>query len=154
MLLVDFNLAEELGPEASMKQNLIDRTVSCVSTLIHKLPDSHFYQGTPLFIARAVEQGGHVPAFYAPVPGIPESPARYAEFHPDRVKEFPSSIEWLPFDQAWVSDESQKSQPKGWRHELEHDAESVFWLLLYWARSCSLKMVARKRSIRPHEPAC
>ena len=25
------------------------------------------------------------------------------------------------------------SQDDKWRHEIEHDAESVFWLLLYWA---------------------
>jgi len=55
MLLVDFNLAEHLGPETSVKR--IHRTVSCVSILIRELPDSHFYQGTPIFIARAIERG-------------------------------------------------------------------------------------------------
>jgi hypothetical protein len=131
MLLVDFNLAEHLEPEASGKH--IDRTVSCVSTLIRKLPDSHCYQGTPLFIARAVELGGPVPAVLAAIPGIPDSPDPYAKVHPDRVKEFPGSKKRLVFDPDGIDDESQKSQPKRWRHELEHDAESVFWLLLYWA---------------------
>jgi hypothetical protein len=26
-----------------------------------------------------------------------------------------------------------QSQDNGWTHELDHDMESVFWLLLYWA---------------------
>ena len=55
MLLVDFNLAGHLGPETNVKR--INRTVSCVSILIRELPDSHFYQGTPIFIARAIERG-------------------------------------------------------------------------------------------------
>ena len=38
MLLVDFNLAEHLGPETSVTK--IYRMVSCVSILIRKLPDS------------------------------------------------------------------------------------------------------------------
>jgi hypothetical protein len=65
------------------------------------------------------------------VPGIPESPHRYAKFHPDRVKKFPGSEPRFFFD----PDESQKSQRKRCRHELDHDAESVFWLLVYWAMS-------------------
>ena len=28
---------------------------------------------------------------------------------------------------------SNNGQSQGWAHELEHDAESVFWLLVYWA---------------------
>ncbi len=131
MLLVDFNLAEHLGPEASGKH--IDRTVSCVSTLIPKLPDSHCYQGTPLFIARAVERRGPMPVVLAAVPGIPDSPDPYAKVHPDRVKEFPGLKDKIIINPDLVCAESQKSQLKRWRHELEHDAESVFWLLVYWA---------------------
>ena len=142
MLLVDFNLAEHLEPEADVKVQ-IHRTVSCVSTLIRKLPDSHCYQGTPIFIARAVERGDHVPAVCGFVPGIPESPHRYTVVHPDRVKTFPAS------EDTFINPEREKSQPKQWRHELEHDAESVFWLLLYWAmvvqpEGCS------KEKIRSH----
>jgi len=128
MLLVDFNLAEHLDPKANVKGERIDRTVSCVSILIRKLADSHCCQGTPIFIARAVERGDHVPAVPAFVPGIPDSHPHYAEVHPDRVKKFSGSK-----DRLFVDPESQKPQPKRWRHELEHDAESVFWLLLYWA---------------------
>jgi hypothetical protein len=37
MLLVDFNLAEHLEPETSVKKQ-IERTVSCVPIVIRKLP--------------------------------------------------------------------------------------------------------------------
>ena len=114
-----------------MKQ--IEQRVSWVSILIRKLPDSHFYQGTPLFMARAVGRGGPLPAVFAAVPGIPDSPGPYGEVHPDRVKKFPGSNEEIIINPKRVGDESQKSQLKRWRHELQHDAESVFWLLLYWA---------------------
>ena len=83
-------------------------------------------------MARAVERGEHVPAVLGIVPGIPESPDRYAEVHPDRVKRFPNSVEEFLFNPDGI-DESEQSQSKGWRHELEHDAESVFWLFLYWS---------------------
>jgi hypothetical protein len=71
-----------------------------------------------------------VPRISAPVPGIPNSPDCYAKVHPDRVKNFPSSTHI-----ACASPEKNDDEKKfpGWRHELEHDAESVFWLLLYWA---------------------
>jgi hypothetical protein len=71
-----------------------------------------------------------VPSVFARVPGIPNSPDRYARVHPDRVKKFPSSNEELSFNPKEIAG---KKIPGMWRHELEHDAESVFWLLLYWA---------------------
>ncbi|KAI0268434.1 hypothetical protein BGY98DRAFT_1068784 [Russula aff. rugulosa BPL654] len=48
MLLVDFNLAEHLEPEANVKEKQIHRT------------------GTPLFTARAVERGRYMAPVYAP----------------------------------------------------------------------------------------
>jgi hypothetical protein len=74
-----------------------------------------------------------LPAVLAFVLGIPDSPEPHARVHPDRVERFPGSKKRLFFDPDGIDDESQKSQPKRWRHELEHDAESVFWLLLYLA---------------------
>jgi hypothetical protein len=38
MLLVDFNLAEHLQSEKSVKERQIDRVVSCVPIVIRKLP--------------------------------------------------------------------------------------------------------------------
>jgi hypothetical protein len=45
------------------------------------------------------------------------------------MDDFPEEIEVL------VDPRKLKNQPQddGWRHELDHDVESVFWLLLYWA---------------------
>jgi len=70
-----------------------------------------------------------VPPVFAAVPGIPNNPDLYAKAHPDRVKRFPSSEEEFIVNPKLVDD----NKSHWWRHELEHDAESVFWLLLYWA---------------------
>ena len=69
-----------------------------------------------------------MPPVLAYVPKIPDIPDIYAEAHPDRLTKFPIKPEQLILPEA-DADELQD----GWRHELEHDAESVFWLLLYWA---------------------
>jgi len=62
---------------------------------------------------------GHVPA-------VPPSPHIYSLHHPDRVKNFPSKGRIL------VEEASPDSINRQWRHELDHDAESILWLLLYW----------------------
>jgi hypothetical protein len=63
------------------------------------------------------------------VPAMLDSPAEYSLKHPARTKTF-SSIEELVIPRS-----ANKSNDKQWRHELEHDTESVFWLLLYWCMS-------------------
>jgi len=65
--------------------------------------------GTPPFIARAVELGGPVPLppLVAFIPGIPNSPDIY----------------------NLVDNKSHDT----FKHDLNYDAESIFWLLLYWA---------------------
>ncbi len=67
------------------------------------------------------------------VPTVPESPGCYARNHSDRIKDFPEKTKLL----INPDELDQQPQDDGWRHELDHDVESVFWLLLYWA------MVAR-----------
>ncbi len=57
---------------------------------------------------------------------VPESPECYKINHPERIKKFPSQ----PRESFIVS--TDRAAPQ-WRHELDHDSESVFWLLLYWA---------------------
>ncbi|KAI0270149.1 hypothetical protein BGY98DRAFT_1133166, partial [Russula aff. rugulosa BPL654] len=49
MLLVDFNLAEHLEPEANVKEKQIHRTVSCVPTLVRKLPSLSLLPGNTSF---------------------------------------------------------------------------------------------------------
>ena len=71
-----------------------------------------------------------MPPVPAAVPGIPDSPDSYAKAHPKRVTDFQD----FPKKEIFIDpDELNQSQDGGWRHELDHDAESVFWLLLYWA---------------------
>jgi hypothetical protein len=84
------------------------------------------HQGTPVFIARAVQLRGPVlPKTRAViVPPVPISPERYRIFHPDRIEKFP--------DQEMEILRVPKAPNIKWRHELDHDTESVFWLLFYW----------------------
>jgi hypothetical protein len=127
LLLVDFNLGENLRDKNDGKR--IERTVSCVSILILELR-SHFYQGTPIFISRAVERGKPVPHTESyKVPAVPKIPECYANAHPKRNDDFPEEAA-LPVDPP---EQENQSQDDTWRHELDHDVESVFWLLLYWA---------------------
>jgi hypothetical protein len=83
-----------------------------------------------------------VPAIVAFIPRIPNSPDDYAKAHPNQVQSFPDSEKKILIDPELVDNESQG----GWRHELEHDTESVFWLLLYWAmvvqpKDCPKEMI-------------
>jgi len=75
--------------------------------------------------SRAVQQGGAVllPKRGAIAPQVPEI---YARHYPDRIRKFPVE------DDKVVRKPSPDSINRQWRHELDHDAESVFWLLLYW----------------------
>jgi hypothetical protein len=65
------------------------------------------------------------------VPAVPKSPESYASIHKDRIEKFPEREHLLinPFDPEIVN----KDQSQGWARELEHDVESVLWLLVYWA---------------------
>jgi hypothetical protein len=90
---------------------------------------SHLYcsQGTPVFIARAVQQGGPVELpMGAIIPAVPDSPHYYAQNHPERIEKFPFE------EEIWVRPPSTDNSHRQWRHEVDHDAESVFWLLIYW----------------------
>jgi hypothetical protein len=63
------------------------------------------------------------------VPRVPKSPECYANAHLDRIKRFPVETVRVVLD----SNLKNQSQDYVWRHELDHDVESVFWLLLHWA---------------------
>ena len=97
-------------------------------------------------MSRAVEQGKPVPliipygALFHYVPKVPKSPECYANAHPKRIDDIQEEVKELvdPFKLK------NQSQDNGWKHELDHDVESVFWLLLYWA------MVAQPKG-RPRE---
>jgi hypothetical protein len=89
----------------------------------------HSHQGTPVFIARAVQLRGPVPPHQVivvpAVPAVPISPEHYTTCHPDRIRTFPDQ----GMEVLQIPEEAPDIQ---WRHELNHDTESVFWLLFYW----------------------
>jgi hypothetical protein len=60
---------------------------------------------------------------------VPQSPECYALVHQNRIEKFPGETEEIQINPRELMNQSQGE----WRHGLEHDAESVFWLLVYWA---------------------
>ena len=103
------------------------RTVSDLPLCAVGLSHLHFSQGTPVFIARAVQQGEPVTLHrhVTVIPAVPVCPDDYARNHPERIKKF-------PFEEEKLIRSPMNNVNRQWRHELDHDAESVFWLLLYW----------------------
>jgi hypothetical protein len=80
----------------------------------------------PIFIAHAVQLRGPVlpPTRTMTVPPVPISPECYMIFHPDCIEKFP--------DQEMETLQVPKAPNIKWRHKLDHDTESMFWLLFYW----------------------
>jgi hypothetical protein len=77
-------------------------------------------------MARSVQLGRavlpHVNLLH--IPEVPMIAGLYETCHPDRIKKF-------PYRQREASFISTDGNPQ-WRHELDHDTESVFWVLFYW----------------------
>ncbi len=80
-----------------------------------------------------------LPKGVAVVPAIPDSPNEYFLKHPVRVDKFLSTEELIIRKSV-----NESNHNKQWRHGLEHDAESVFWLLLYWAMVVQPNSPAKK----------
>ncbi|KAG9049633.1 hypothetical protein FS837_009723 [Tulasnella sp. UAMH 9824] len=119
VLLVDFNHAEQLTSKTDGHHKRVEQI------------------GTFLFVtmARAVELGGPVKFLEDPLDRvlypIPPAPDRYAKhYQNNRSKKFPPK----PREFA---ETTERHAP--WRHELDHDIESVFWLMLYWAMTAQPK---------------
>lgn len=127
-LLIDFNNAEDLRSKQGVENKRITRTVRHFSPLFMTCSHLQCHQGTPVFVARAVQLGRPVspPRRSYIIPAIPEGPLPYASNHPERIKRFPVHVQVM-------NETSRDTMNRKWRHELDHDAESVFWLLLYWA---------------------
>jgi hypothetical protein len=88
-------------------------------------------QGTPIFIARAVVSDMQKKGNYTlkPMPQLDQESDAYKAYKaavPDRLEAFPpnkvETVE-IPSDKPHTS----------FKHKLQYDAESVFWLLLWWA---------------------
>jgi len=74
--------------------------------------------GTPIFVARAVEEGHPIIPCVSRIPEVPKIPETYARHHPIRIN---SS---LHADQALLktpSDEMVEDRNRQWRHELVGD---------------------------------
>jgi len=82
------------------------------------------------------------------VPLAPKSPECYTSAHSSRIGEFPETIKKLVVDPDELMNEPQDNN---WRHELNHDVESVFWLLLYWAMVVQPEKGARGECL--HSPS-
>jgi hypothetical protein len=95
-------------------------------------------QGTPIFTARAVvsckqRRGKYI---LEPMPQLDQENGAYKAYDaaiPDRLRAFPPNKEEryeIPIDK----------EINPFKHKLQYDAESVFWLLLYWAiRACPVE---------------
>ncbi|KIO29481.1 hypothetical protein M407DRAFT_21381 [Tulasnella calospora MUT 4182] len=115
VLLVDFNHGEHLTSKEDVHHKRVERT------------------GTAVFMARAVELGRPVdiPEWAPFLSPIPSAPDRYAKhYHDTRLMKFPSK----PLENF-----TGAVNRADWSHELDHDVESVFWLMLYWAMTARPK---------------
>ncbi|PPQ82397.1 hypothetical protein CVT25_008358 [Psilocybe cyanescens] len=112
-VLINFNRAERLDINTGTTHARIGRT------------------GTPLFIARAVQNGGPFPDLpQSPITvlvGVPEPSPTYQQCHPERTQLFDK------IRMGFLLDEDAILTPREWRRELYHDAESILWVIFYWS---------------------
>jgi len=87
-------------------------------------------------MARAVRSGAPLPVDprlgIITFPSIPKFETEgicriYSKCHPERASKFDEANDFLPITI------SNLDKTKEHRHELRHDAESIFWLLFWWA---------------------
>jgi hypothetical protein len=130
-LLIDFDRGEILEQKDDARR--LERTVCYFSDM--SAPSLMSCQGTPMFMARAIRQGGPLGKDRKLLEycGMPESSSEvYRKVFPDRLVKFPTS-------ESFPVKINLRDDKKLWRHELYHDAESVFWLLVWWALQASPK---------------
>ncbi|PVF98015.1 hypothetical protein CPB86DRAFT_705832 [Serendipita vermifera] len=107
LLLIDFDVAENVNPTPGQESS--GRT------------------GAPYFMARAVRTPEISPGthLFPPMPELFAGAARYQQFNGDR---FPMPH---PNELLWEEQDDYKLL-EPFHHKLRYDAESVFWLLLWW----------------------
>ena len=91
-------------------------------------------QGTPIFMARAAVVGRHLdPRGPFDLVGLPrlseEAHTVYKEILINRLEQLPQPSE----HQETFTRKCPTGEQPTWSHELRHDAESAFWLLVWWA---------------------
>ena len=57
---------------------------------------------------------------------MPEAPLMYKQAHPRRIERFDKIKPFI------LDSDTANLSSSHWRHELCHDAESIFWLIFYW----------------------
>ena len=90
--------------------------------------------GTPLYQARAAEKIAplKLSGFLPGMPEhIPEALERYQLVLPERLEQFRVDNGRHPINHV-IEMKLQAEDKREWRHELRHDVESVFWMLLHW----------------------
>ncbi|KAG8984507.1 hypothetical protein FRB90_005265 [Tulasnella sp. 427] len=120
--------------------NVEETTVLVIDLNYPELPEQKGDQarfrrtGTPVFIPRAAQKLASLnfPERGLRLDPMPDSPTPlYASAHPERLQKFrPGGSRYI------ISPSSSKC---AWTHELDHDVESVFWLIFYWAMSSQPK---------------
>jgi hypothetical protein len=110
-------------------------------------------QGTPTFIARAVVSGMQKRGHYRlkPMPKLNQENGVYDAYKaavPDRLEAFP------PNEEEYYENESDIPH-EPFIHKLQYDAESVYWLLLWWAiHACPAEDLSRSQGNRPESLGC
>jgi hypothetical protein len=126
VLLIDFDMSLDLAaakPEVFHAQTVRQYQDMCYRLLM-SCP-----QGTPTFVARAVvsgkqKQGTHM---LMPMPQFDQAPEAFKAYEaavPDRLHAFPANIQ-----RHYTLTNDIPHNP--FKHELQYDAESVFWLRLF-----------------------
>jgi hypothetical protein len=124
--LIDFDMGEDeeqedngKGPHARTVRQYPDMRRS----LLMPYP-----QGTPIFMARAVISGTQKKnqSFLVPMPQLDHGNEAYKAAVPDRLTAFPPN-------KMEVSEILYDRPLDPFKHKLKYDAESVYWLLLWWA---------------------
>ncbi|KIM24034.1 hypothetical protein M408DRAFT_49092, partial [Serendipita vermifera MAFF 305830] len=112
ILLIDFDMSEDQNQEDTEPQSKSRKPRT----------------GTPIFMARLVRAGRRTEGIYT-LPVIPDlnGPERnvYEKHVGNRLKEFPNN------GKETIQIDSQKF-PGPFCHRLRYDAESTFWLIMWW----------------------
>ena len=113
-----------------------------------------------MFMARSVV-GGHPLATcrFLDLRGLPclSGPAHaiYSKHLPERLERFPQPVDDQAANCVAISGEIDRDSlcSLPWTHELRHDAESSFWLLVWWAIHLRPKSSESSESSEPSPPS-
>ena len=145
VIVIDFDMGEDEEPSNKRedKDNQREDREPLADRTVRRCPDMRWRlltlcpQGTPTFVARAVVSCRQKEGIYILMPmpqfdQVNEAYEAYKDAVPDRLETF------LPNKEKYYRNASDKPYDP-FKHKLQYDAESVFWLLLWWAiQACPL----------------